>query len=71
MHIHAKVLTRPGLGAGSESTVLTTNRTGITIPLADALREAEGNQARAARSLGIRYHQLRHYLAKHRLAEES
>ncbi|HXV65077.1 MAG TPA: helix-turn-helix domain-containing protein [Vicinamibacteria bacterium] len=39
--------------------------------LADALREAEGNQARAARSLGVRYHQLRHYLAKHRLGEES
>ena len=39
--------------------------------LADALRTANGNRAQAARSLGLRYHQLRHLLKKHGLDEES
>jgi DNA-binding NtrC family response regulator len=37
--------------------------------LADALRTAGGNRAQAARSLGLRYHQLRHLLTKHGLDE--
>ncbi len=39
--------------------------------LADALRSANGNRAQAARSLGLRYHQLRHLLKKHGLEEVS
>ncbi len=39
--------------------------------LADALGTANGNRAQAARSLGLRYHQLRHLLKKHGLDEES
>ena len=39
--------------------------------LADALRAAGGNRAQAARSLGLRYHQLRHLLKKHGLDEDS
>lgn len=39
--------------------------------LADARRTANGNRAQAARSLGLRYHQLRHLLKKHGLDEAS
>jgi DNA-binding NtrC family response regulator len=39
--------------------------------LADALRTASGNRAQAARSLGLRYHQLRHLLTKHGLGDGS
>ena len=35
--------------------------------LDDALSQAKGNQAQAARLLGLSYHQLRHYLKKHSL----
>jgi DNA-binding protein Fis len=35
------------------------------------LRSANGNRAQAARSLGLRYHQLRHLLKKHGLEEVS
>lgn len=38
--------------------------------LAHALRTAGGNRAQAARTLGLRYHQLRHLLKKHDLDEE-
>jgi transcriptional regulator with GAF, ATPase, and Fis domain len=38
--------------------------------LADALRESGRNQAEAARRLGLRYHQLRHFLKKHGLSDE-
>lgn len=38
--------------------------------LADALRTAGGNRAQAARSMGLRYHQLRHLLKKHNLDED-
>jgi DNA-binding NtrC family response regulator len=38
--------------------------------LADALRESGKNQAEAARRLGLRYHQLRHFLKKHGLSDD-
>jgi len=34
--------------------------------IAEALKEADGNQARAARALGISYHQFRYYYGKQR-----
>jgi len=39
--------------------------------LSDALKSASGNQAEAARTLGLRYHQLRHLLKKHDLDDAS
>jgi len=35
--------------------------------LSDALKQAAGNQKRAARVLGLEYHQARYYLKKYRV----